>query len=207
MKNKMVVNPQPVPVMTASNKAVIIFTTFGLFGVMLASFFVFDLTELSNRKRSGNILLKNPSFELWKRGTPVGWKNNGAIVTIEDKHFIDGGLSVGINNESSMPRGISQKITLNPHESYIVRYSMKADADNEETAGVEINYTGENVEATVEAQEGIHFHDGGTKWRNYYGRVEGATSISFFFFTRNKIAAYVDGVGVSLEPMPEPAVY
>jgi hypothetical protein len=207
MKTKMVVKQDTVPIITTSRKTLLIFSTFGVFGIMLAAFFIFDLQELSNKRRAGKIILKNSSFERWRKGSPVGWQVKGATVTIEDKQFIDGGLSVGIHNETNQPRGISQKVTLNPHETYTIRYSLKADADNEETVGVNISYSGKEVETTVHTLEGIHFHEGGTKWQTYYGRVTGASSIELMFFSRAKVTGYVDGVGISIEPMPDPKVY
>ena len=207
MKTKMVVKAETVPIITTTRKTLLIFTTFGLFGVMLAAFFVFDLKELSNRKKANHIIMKNSSFERWRKGMPVGWESNGATITIEDKQFIDGGLSVGIHNSKTLPRGIWQKVTLNPHETYTIRYSMKADADNKETVGVDIMYRGTDIESTINATQGIHFHEGGTKWQTYYGRVTGASAITMTFFTRNKVTAYVDAVGVSIEPLPDTKVY
>ena len=203
MNSKMVIKPHTSPTLTTSKKTIIIFSTFALFGIMLASFFIVTLYDLPNKKRNGLILVKNPSFEKWKRHEPVGWKNVGARLIIENKNVIEGNLSVGIYNDSKEKKGIVQKIKLDPLEIYNVCYSMKSNKSGEELAGVVISYEGDDVRATTEAADGLHFHENGKKWVQYFGRVTGANSVTLFFFSKDNSILFVDGIGLGVNVMPD----
>ena len=196
MKTKMVLQPNMRPSISPSQRATVIFTTFGIFGVMLASFFIFNLTEIPKKKTSGPNLLVNSSFEKWNNEIPIGWENKGAIVKRERKSAVDEKYFVSIINEKSEPEGITQTMSLNPLEIYNLYYSLKTNNKSLETAGVEITYEGEDVKTTTDASSGIHYHESGTKWRQYFGRVTGANSITLFFFSKNNTTVYVDAVAL-----------
>lgn len=201
MKGKMVLQPHTTQGMTTSRKTVIIFSTFGFFGVMLASFFIFNLVDLPNTK--GPILVKNPSFEKWRKNRPVGWEHNNAGIFIENNYHIEGQLAVGIFNEGKERRGISQSIKLDPNEIYNIYFNMKSNTNEKDVVGVDIQYTGEDVRTTTDVDQGVHLHEKGKEWEQYFGRVTGAKGITLFFFTSNNAIAYVDMVAVGVDVVPE----
>ncbi len=198
----MVLKPNTQPTVSTSRRTVIIFSIFGIFGLMLASFFIFDLSELSTIRKSGPLLLKNPSFEKWRSKTPVGWENTGATLTIQDTHPIDGNLSVEIYNKSNEKKGLLQKVKLNPTEIYNIRYSLKSNNADINSVGLEIKFEGEDVRTTTDVTPGVHYHANGKKWTQYFGRVTGARSASLFFFAKNNAIATVDAVGIGVNVMP-----
>ena len=202
MKQKMALQPNIKPTVSPSQKATIIFTTFGIFGVMLASFFIFNLTEIPKRKALGPNMLVNASFEKWNNNIPIGWQNKGAVIKREKKGAIDDKYLVTVTNEKPEPLGITQTMQLNPLEIYNIYYYLKASNKNPESIGVEINYEGEDVKTTTDASPGIHYHEGGTKWRQYFGRVTGAKSITLFFFSKNNTTAYIDAVAIGTNIVP-----
>lgn len=184
-----------------SQKATIIFTTFGIFGVMLASFFIFNLTEISKRKSNSTNLIVNSNFEKWSKSILIGWKNRGANLILEKKDATNKYL-VRICSEKSDPQGIYQTVSLNPTEIYSIRYRLKSNIYQFQSAGVEIKYEGDEVRATSDAISGIHYHESGNQWRQYFGRVTGAKSLTLFFFAKNNTCAYLDAiaVGTNVEP-------
>lgn len=188
--------------MTTSKRTIIIFSTFGFFGMLLASFFIFNLSELPKNTEYGPILTKNPSFERWRKNRPVGWENRNAGIFIEDNYHTEGNLCVGIFNENSDKRGISQKLSLDPNEIYNVYFNLRSNTNEKELIGVDITYEGEDVRTTTDVEAGTHFHEGGKNWEQYFGRVTGAESIELFFFTKDNAIAYVDMVAVGVDVQP-----
>lgn len=169
---------------------------------MLASFFIFNLTEIPKKKSSGPNLLINSSFEKWNNEIPIGWENKGAVVKRERKSAVDEKYFVSVTNDKSEPQGITQNIMLNPMEIYNLYYSLKSNNKLSDAAGVEITYEGDDVKTTTDASAGIHYHESGTKWRSYFGRITGAKSITLFFFSKNNTTVFVDAVAVGTNVAP-----
>lgn len=204
MKTKMVLQPNIKPTVSTSQKATIIFTTFGIFGVMLASFFIFNLTEIPKKKSAGPNIMVNASFEKWNNNIPIGWINNNvAIISRERKGAVDEKYLVSISNEKSEPAGLKQTIQLNPLEIYNLYYSMKSISKQSENVGVEISYEGEDIKTTTDASAGIHYHEKGNSWHQYFGRVTGAKSVTLFFFAKNNQTVYIDAVAIGTNVMPQ----
>lgn len=202
MKTKMVLQPNMKQTVSPSQRATVIFTTFGIFGVMLASFFIFNLTEIPKKKTSGKNLMVNSSFEKWNNEMPIGWENKEAKVRRERNNSVDERYSVAITSEKPEPAGITQTIMLNPLEIYNLYYSMKSSNKLNESAGVDISYEGEDVKTTTDASAGIHYHEAGNKWRQYFGRVTGANSITLYFFSKNNTTLSVDAVALGTNVVP-----
>lgn len=185
-------------------KTLFIMGGFGLFALLLSSFFVLNTKKASADKAVFENLLLNSDFESWKGNNIQDWKKNEVKIFKEKSDVISGSASLAIYNPGPNENdGVTQTIDLDPKEIYNLFYSLKSNSLDPNSAGVILEYEGDNVITTMDAAQGTHLHSNGKSWHTYFGKVTGATKVSIRFFSKNNAIAYIDnaGIGVNLKPV------
>jgi len=190
------------PAVTIKRKTILLFSFFGITAVSLSILFIFNVVDLPTSKKLGPNLLGNPGFEKWDHDKPISWLiNKGCKVIRENKHTSEGKYSLAITS-SEKAGGITQTVSVDSLEVYSISYSVRLDG-KQEARVMELSYKGSDVRTTTDVEQGIHFHGDGPKWRNYFGRVTGATELSVKFFAQENVITYVDDVkiGTNIKPV------
>ena len=195
----MMLGTDTTPTVSSKNKMLLVFSFFGLAAITLSSLFIFNLIDLPSSQRSGPNLIKNPGFEKWKHNLPLSWTvSKNCKLVKEKKGSMEGKYAISVKTGE----GITQTIRLDSLEIYSLSYNVRHEVDDKSQPCVEISFKGADVRTTTDAAPGFHLHKGGTKWRNYFGRITGAKEMTIRFFSSDEHATFVDGIRLGKNVVP-----
>jgi len=176
----------------------IIFLFVGVAVISAACYFILHVVDIPEGVIPDANLVVNPSFEEWDHDSPTGWTGDSVIWMKTRQDIVDGRYALGIASADMKLNGIQQTIKVDSIENYDVFFSIRSTTMVPKISGYEIEYEG-NPSATVDVAPGVHYHENGMDWQQYFGRVTGATSITLRFFSQKRASTYVDHVGVGIK--------